>query len=57
MSSADDVYMAKLAEQAERYDEMVEYMKKIGPAREPSAYPRASPATSGCKLKAMAATG
>jgi len=26
--SADAVYMAKLAEQAERYDEMVEYMKK-----------------------------
>merc|ERR1719352_1042348 len=24
-----DVYMAKLAEQAERYDEMVEYMKKV----------------------------
>jgi 14-3-3 protein epsilon len=27
--SADDVYMAKLAEQAERYEEMVEYMKKV----------------------------
>jgi len=27
--STDDVYMAKLAEQAERYDEMVEYMKKV----------------------------
>ena len=27
--SADAVYMAKLAEQAERYDEMVEYMKKV----------------------------
>ena len=25
----DDVYMAKLAEQAERYDEMVEYMKNV----------------------------
>ena len=25
----DDVYMAKLAEQAERYEEMVEYMKKV----------------------------
>jgi len=25
----DDVYMAKLAEQAERYDEMVEHMKKV----------------------------
>ncbi|KAL3856775.1 hypothetical protein ACJMK2_011494 [Sinanodonta woodiana] len=25
----DQVYMAKLAEQAERYDEMVEYMKKV----------------------------
>merc|ERR1712216_436681 len=24
-----DVYMAKLAEQAERYEEMVEYMKKV----------------------------
>jgi 14-3-3 protein epsilon len=24
------VYMAKLAEQAERYDEMVEAMKKVG---------------------------
>ena len=29
MSEGDDVYMAKLAEQAERYDEMVEYMKKV----------------------------
>ena len=27
--SADAVYMAKLAEQAERYEEMVEYMKKV----------------------------
>ena len=25
----DNVYMAKLAEQAERYDEMVEYMKTV----------------------------
>ena len=25
----DNVYMAKLAEQAERYDEMVEYMKQV----------------------------
>jgi len=29
MASSDDVYMAKLSEQAERYDEMVEYMKKV----------------------------
>merc|ERR1711972_1272446 len=30
MSESDDnVYMAKLAEQAERYEEMVEYMKKV----------------------------
>ena len=28
----NDVYMAKLAEQAERYDEMVEYMKKVAQA-------------------------
>jgi len=28
MGDADNVYMAKLAEQAERYDEMVEHMKK-----------------------------
>jgi 14-3-3 protein epsilon len=27
-----DVYMAKLAEQAERYEEMVEYMKKVAQA-------------------------
>jgi len=27
--STDNVYMAKLAEQAERYDEMVEYMKEV----------------------------
>jgi 14-3-3 protein epsilon len=27
--ASDEVYMAKLAEQAERYDEMVEYMKKV----------------------------
>jgi len=29
MSSDENVYMAKLAEQAERYDEMVEYMKQV----------------------------
>ena len=29
MAQADDVYMAKLAEQAERYDEMVDYMKNV----------------------------
>jgi len=29
MTSAENVYMAKLAEQAERYDEMVEYMKEV----------------------------
>ena len=29
MSGGDDVYMAKLAEQAERYDEMVEFMKEV----------------------------
>ena len=29
MSSEENVYMAKLAEQAERYDEMVEYMKEV----------------------------
>ena len=29
MSSEDNVYMAKLAEQAERYEEMVEYMKVV----------------------------
>jgi len=29
MSSEDNVYMAKLAEQAERYEEMVEYMKMV----------------------------
>jgi len=28
----EDAYMAKLAEQAERYDEMVEYMKKVANA-------------------------
>ena len=27
-----NVYMAKLAEQAERYDEMAEYMKKVATA-------------------------
>jgi len=30
--SDDNVYMAKLAEQAERYEEMVEYMKKVAAA-------------------------
>jgi 14-3-3 protein epsilon len=25
----DNIYMAKLAEQAERYDEMVDYMKLV----------------------------
>merc|ERR1719261_894437 len=29
-----EVYMAKLAEQAERYDEMVEYMKRVSQAAE-----------------------
>ena len=29
---ADNVYMAKLAEQAERYEEMVEYMKAVAQA-------------------------
>jgi 14-3-3 protein epsilon len=29
MSTTNDVYMAKLAEQAERYDEMVQYMKDV----------------------------
>merc|ERR1719421_871906 len=29
MAKTDDVYMAKLAEQAERYEEMVDYMKKV----------------------------
>jgi len=29
MANAENVYMAKLAEQAERYDEMVEYMKNV----------------------------
>ena len=28
-TAAENVYMAKLAEQAERYDEMVEYMKTV----------------------------
>ena len=28
-TQAENVYMAKLAEQAERYDEMVEYMKEL----------------------------
>ena len=34
MSSDENVYMAKLAEQAERYDEMVEYMKKVASTSE-----------------------
>nr|ACG45884.1 hypothetical protein [Zea mays] len=29
MSREENVYMAKLAEQAERYEEMVEYMEKV----------------------------
>jgi len=29
MAAEENVYMAKLAEQAERYDEMVEYMKQV----------------------------
>merc|ERR1719408_972771 len=29
MGDKDNVYMAKLAEQAERYEEMVEYMKAV----------------------------
>merc|ERR1712066_543492 len=29
---AKDVYFAKLAEQAERYDEMAEFMEKVGKA-------------------------
>ena len=33
MGSRDkDIYFAKLAEQAERYDEMADYMKKVGTA-------------------------
>jgi len=32
MSTASNVYMAKLAEQAERYEEMVEYMKAVAQA-------------------------
>jgi len=32
MSKEEDAYMAKLAEQAERYDEMVEYMKSVANA-------------------------
>merc|ERR1712203_258009 len=31
---AKDVYFAKLAEQAERYDEMADYMEKVGKAGE-----------------------
>jgi len=30
MARAKDVYFAKLAEQAERYDEMADYMEKVG---------------------------
>merc|ERR1712050_683007 len=30
MSREKDVYFAKLAEQAERYDEMAEHMEKVG---------------------------
>ncbi|XP_024528025.1 14-3-3-like protein GF14 nu isoform X2 [Selaginella moellendorffii] len=33
-SKEENVYMAKLAEQAERYDEMVEYMEKVAKAVE-----------------------
>ena len=29
-SREQDVYFAKLAEQAERYDEMAEYMQRVG---------------------------
>jgi hypothetical protein len=29
LSREENVYMAKLAEQAERYEEMVEYMEKV----------------------------
>jgi len=32
MSKEEDAYMAKLAEQAERYDEMVDYMKSVANA-------------------------
>jgi len=32
MSREKDVYFAKLAEQAERYDEMADYMEKVGKA-------------------------
>jgi len=34
MSDTENVYMAKLAEQAERYDEMVEYMKMVAQSSE-----------------------
>jgi len=34
MSRAKDVYFAKLAEQAERYDEMANHMEKVGKASE-----------------------
>jgi 14-3-3 protein epsilon len=29
MSREDKIFMAKLAEQAERYDDMVKYMKEV----------------------------
>ena len=31
-NAREDVYFAKLAEQAERYDEMAEHMKNVGGA-------------------------
>ena len=34
MTRAKDVYFAKLAEQAERYDEMADHMEKVGKASE-----------------------
>jgi len=34
MARAKDVYFAKLAEQAERYDEMADYMEKVGKSGE-----------------------
>ena len=33
MAEEDNVYMAKLAEQAERYDEMVQYMKTVAESK------------------------
>ena len=38
-----NVYMAKLAEQAERYDEMVEYMKEVARAQTGSLSIRSCP--------------